>query len=129
MPLTPSTWYKKISWMEDHQSHYVIVTFSVVKSLLLGDSSIAGLKRYDKFWKKYFSDTLNIWIVGDRMEIFFWRAINLVANYMVDSYEQYLEKLDFSNYQNYNDISEVYNNFIKKIMSVTDKVTPVKKER
>ena len=106
--------------MEDHQSHCVIVTFSVVKSLLLGDSSIAGLKRYDKFWKKYFSVTLNIWIVGDRMEIFFWRAINLVANYTVDSYEQYLEKLNFSNYQNYNDISEVYNDFIKKIMSVTD---------
>ena len=30
------------------------------------------------------------------------------------------------NYQNYNDINEAYNDFIKKIVGVTDKVAPMK---
>ena len=46
--------------------------------------------------------------------------------YTIDLFEQELSKLDFPNYQNFNDISEAYNDFIQKIMSVIDKVTPMK---
>ena len=40
----------------------------------------------------------------------------------VDLFEQQLSKLNFSNYQSYNDIDEAYNDFIQKIMSVIDEV-------
>ena len=48
------------------------------------------------------------------------------AVYTVDLFEQELSKLNFPNYQNYNEINEVYNDFIQKIMSVIDKVAPIK---
>ena len=38
-------------------------------------------------------------------------------------------KLNFPNYQNYNEINEAYNDFIQKIMSVIDKVVPIKERR
>ena len=49
--------------------------------------------------------------------------------YTVDLFEQELSKLNFPNYQNYNEINEAYNDFIQKIMSVTEKVTPIKERR
>ena len=77
MALTLSTQFNKISWIENHKNHCVIAKSNTVKSLYLGDSIIAGLKRYDNMWKKYFSDTLNVGIGGDRVENVFWRAIGL----------------------------------------------------
>ena len=50
-------------------------------------------------------------------------------HYAVDLFEQELSKLNFPNYQNYNDINEAYNDFIQKIMNVIDKVTPMKERR
>ena len=41
-----------------------------------------------------------------------------------DLFEQELSKLNFPNYQNYNDINKAYNDFLEKIMNVIDKVTP-----
>ena len=43
-------------------------------------------------------------------------------DYTVDLSEQELSKLDFPNYQNYNNNNEAYNNFIQIIMSITDRV-------
>ena len=37
-------------------------------------------------------------------------------------------ELNFPNYQNYNKVNEAYNNFIQKIMSVIDKLGPIKRE-
>ena len=45
---------------------------------------------------------------------------------MVDRFKQELLKLNFPNYQNYNEINEAYNDFTQKIMSVIGKVTPIK---
>ena len=45
---------------------------------------------------------------------------------MVNLFEQELSKLNFPNYQNYNEINEAYNDFIQKIMSLIDKVAPIK---
>ena len=47
-------------------------------------------------------------------------------HYTVDLFEQEWSKLNFPNYQNFNDINEAYNDFIQKIMNVIDKVTPLK---
>ena len=46
--------------------------------------------------------------------------------YTVDLFEQELSKLNFPNYQNYNEINEAYNDFIQKITSVIGKVAPIK---
>ena len=48
---------------------------------------------------------------------------------MVNLFEKELSKLNYPNYQNYNEINEVYNDFIQKIMSIIDKVAPMKESR
>ena len=53
----------------------------------------------------------------------------MLKHYTVDLFEQELSKLNFPNYQNYNEINEAYNDFIQKIMSVIDKVAPIKERR
>ena len=47
-------------------------------------------------------------------------------HYTVDLFRQELSKLNFPSYQNYNHINEAYIDFIQKIMSVIDKVAPIK---
>ena len=49
------------------------------ETLLLGDSIIAGLARYQNLWKKYFVslNAINLGIRGDRVENVLWRAISL----------------------------------------------------
>ena len=49
-------------------------------------------------------------------------------HYTVNLFEQELSKLNFPNYQNYNEINEAYNDFIQKFMSVIDRVAPIKKD-
>ena len=48
---------------------------------------------------------------------------------MVDLFEQELPKLNFPSHQNYNEINDAYNDFIQKIMSVTDKVVAINERR
>ena len=50
-------------------------------------------------------------------------------HYTVNLFEQELSKLNFPNYHNYNEINEAYNDFLQKIMSVIDKVAPIKERR
>ena len=49
--------------------------------------------------------------------------------YMVDLVKQDRIKLDFPNYQNYNDISKVYNDFVSKIKRIIDNVALLKERR
>ena len=53
----------------------------------------------------------------------------LFKHYKVDLFEQDLSKLNFPNCQNYNEIDEAYNDFLQKIISVIDKVAPIKERR
>lgn len=57
--------------MDNNKNHCVITKFSTIKSFLLEDSIIAGLKRYDNVWKKCFSNILNFETGGDHMEMSF----------------------------------------------------------
>ena len=47
-------------------------------------------------------------------------------HYTVDLFEQEISKLNFPSYQNYDEINEAYNDFIQKIMSLINKVAPIK---
>ena len=77
MALTPPSRFKEISRIKNKKNHCVIAKSSPVKTLLLGDFVIAGLKRYDNVWKKYFSNTLNFGTGGEGAENAFLRAINM----------------------------------------------------
>ena len=48
-------------------------------TLLIGDSIVAGLTRYQNVWKKYFKfpKTVNCGIPGDKTQHVLWRAKNL----------------------------------------------------
>ena len=50
-------------------------------------------------------------------------------HFTADLFEQELSRLNFRNYRDFNDIDEAYNDFIQKIMNVTDKVEPLKERR
>ena len=80
--------------------------------------------------------------LSDHQLIFYTRKISRIKrgshkqiqfrsfkHYTVNLFEQELLKLNFPNYQNYNEINEAYNDFIQKITSVIDKVAPIKERR
>ena len=52
-----------------------------------------------------------------------------LKNYSPEIYEEALRKLKFPNYELFNDIDTAYENFIQKIMAVTDNLAPTKNKR
>ena len=52
-----------------------------------------------------------------------------LKNYSAVIYEEALGKVDFPNYHNFDNIDDVYSNFIQKVMGVIDLVAPIKLRR
>ena len=50
-------------------------------------------------------------------------------HYSADLFKETLTSISFPNYQNFNDATEAYDNFIQKIMVAIDKVAPIKEKR
>ena len=48
---------------------------------------------------------------------------------MADLFKETLTSINFPNYQNFNDSTEAYDDFIQKIMVAIDKVAPIKERR
>ena len=48
---------------------------------------------------------------------------------MGDLFKETLTSINFPNYQNFNDSTEAYDDFIQKIMVAIDKVAPIKERR
>ena len=48
---------------------------------------------------------------------------------MADLFKETLTSINFPNYQNFNDATEAYDDFIQKIMVAIDKVAPIKERR
>ena len=71
--------FNKSSWIECHRNHCLTMKVTNPNALLLGDSIIAGLARYQNVWKKYFVslNAMNLGIRGDCVENVLWRAISL----------------------------------------------------
>ena len=71
--------FNKSSWIECHRNHCLTMKVTNPNTLLLGDSIMAGLARYQIVWKKYFVllNAMNFDIGGDRVENVLWRAISL----------------------------------------------------
>ena len=53
----------------------------------------------------------------------------LFKHYSADLFKETLASINFPNYQNFNDATEAYDDFIQKIMVVLDKVAPIKERR
>ena len=49
-----------------------------------------------------------------------------LKNYAAEAYKEALGKVYFPNYENFSDVSKAYENFIQKLMSITDKLAPFK---
>ena len=62
--------FNKSSCIEGHHNHCLTIKVTNPNKLLLGDSIVAGLGRYQAVWKKYFEslNTMNLGIGGDRVE-------------------------------------------------------------
>ena len=71
--------FSKSSWIECHRNYCLKMKVTNPNTLLLGDSIIAGLARYQNVWKKYFVslNAMNLCIRDDRVENVLWRAISL----------------------------------------------------
>ena len=50
-------------------------------------------------------------------------------HYSADLFKETLTSMNFPNYQNFNDATEAYDDFIQKIMVAIDKVAPINKRR
>lgn len=55
MALSAAALLKKLSLLECHRSHYLLLEKQLTNSFLPGDSFIAGLSRYSKVWQRCFS--------------------------------------------------------------------------
>ena len=52
-----------------------------------------------------------------------------LKNYSAVTYEEALKKVKFPNYENFININKAYSNFIQKLTSVIDEITPGKPKR
>ena len=53
----------------------------------------------------------------------------LFKKYTVDAYKDALKKVNFPNYELFNDVNEAYSNFFQKIRIVVDSIAPYKTKR
>ena len=59
----------KAKWFEIHREHCFLLNSKSFKSILIGESFIAGLHRYCKIWNNFFKpiDALNCGIGGNKV--------------------------------------------------------------
>ena len=80
MTTIPTARFSKPNWLELHLKHCSFLTNDKSATILIGDSIVAGLSRYQNIWNGNFSfDTLNCGIGGDKVQNVLCRAHNLPA--------------------------------------------------
>ena len=52
-----------------------------------------------------------------------------LKNYFIDGYEEALLEINFSEYENFDNVDDAYSNFIQKLVEVIEKLSPVKNKR
>ena len=76
---TPTGRNNKVGWYKRHSNLDIRRKRLYPSVLLIGDSIVASLSRYQTVWKKYFKlyKALNCGISGDRTQHVLWRAEGL----------------------------------------------------
>ena len=64
----------KAKWFQMHREHCFLLNSNSFKSILIGDSLMAGLYCYCKIWNNFFKpiDALNCGIGGDKVQNVLW---------------------------------------------------------
>ena len=72
----------KAKWFQMNREHCFLLNSKSFKSILIGDSLMAGLHRYSKIWNNFFKpiDALNCGIRGDKVQNVLWRVQNLLIS-------------------------------------------------
>ena len=73
----PASRDNKTGWHKVHQKFAKKAFTTSSEILLLGDSIIRGLTRYEKVWENYFPSAINLGIGGDKTQNVLWRMRNL----------------------------------------------------
>ena len=80
MTAIPSARFSKSNWLELHLKHCSFLTNGKCGTILIKDSIVAGLIRYQNMWNENFSfNTLNCGVGGDKVQNVLWQAHNLRA--------------------------------------------------
>ena len=80
MTTIPSARFSKSNWLELHLKHCSFLTNGKCGTILIKDSIVAGLIRYQNMWNGNFSfNTLNYGVGGDKVQNVLWQAHNLPA--------------------------------------------------
>ena len=66
MMTIPSTRFSEPNWLELHLKHCSFLTNGKCGTILIGDSIVAGLSRYQNIWARVFDEVQNV----------LWRAHN-----------------------------------------------------
>ena len=77
MTTTPSTRFSKMNWLNIHHNHCSKLAKNTFETILIGDSIIAGLSRYQNVWDKFLKSlkALNCGVGGEKIQHVFWRAL------------------------------------------------------
>ena len=79
MTTTPSTRFSKMNWLNIHYNHCSELAKNTFETILIGDSRVVGLSRYQNVWDKFLKPlkALNCGVGGDRIQHVLWCAHNL----------------------------------------------------
>ena len=72
----PASRDTKPGWYKLHNKHANAAFNSSSDTLLIGDSIVSGLSRYESVWNSHFKNALNQGIGGDKTEHVLWRLRN-----------------------------------------------------
>ena len=75
MASIPSERFYNNNSLKIYQNHCFLVKQEKFKSVIIGDSIVAGLTQYTNVWSNLFGNRfINLGISGDRVENVLWRA-------------------------------------------------------
>ena len=76
---TPALRSSKLGWYENFREQNLLLNNSSSNILLIEDSLISNISRYQDVWSQYFSkrDTLKFSFPGDEVQSLLWRITNL----------------------------------------------------
>ena len=82
MTKTPSTKFSKMNWLNFHYDHCSKLAKNIFETIILGDSIVAGLSRYQNVREKFIKPlkALNCGIGGDIIKHVLWGTLNLPAS-------------------------------------------------
>ena len=79
MTTIPLMRFFKMNWLNSHHNQCSKLTINYYKTIIIGDSIVAGLNHYQNVWAKFLQPlrALNCGIGGDKVQHVLWCSHNL----------------------------------------------------